>query len=106
MPLEVGDAEGLSKTKAAVVVDAAIDRWVWYAGWTDKIAQVVGGGNPVAGPYFNLSSPEPPGVVAVLAPQESSFMGLVRVVAPVPVLGLLGPDDRLAVVGRAFQEAQ
>ncbi|MFF4358572.1 aldehyde dehydrogenase family protein [Streptomyces sp. NPDC001604] len=84
---EVADSEGLSKSKAAVVVDAAIDRWVWYAGWTDKIAQVVGGGNPVAGPYFNLSSPEPTGVVAVLAPQESSFLGLVSVIAPVIATG-------------------
>jgi acyl-CoA reductase-like NAD-dependent aldehyde dehydrogenase len=50
---EVADAEGLGKSKAAAVVDATIDRWVWYAGWTDKIAQVVGGGNPVAGPFFN-----------------------------------------------------
>lgn len=84
---EVADAEGLSKSKAAAQVDAAIDRWVWYAGWTDKIAQVVGGGNPVAGPYFNLSSPEPTGVVAVLAPQESSFLGLVSVLAPVIATG-------------------
>ncbi len=84
---EVADAEGLSKSRAAAQVDAAIDRWVWYAGWTDKIAQVVGGGNPVAGPFFNLSSPEPTGVVAVLAPQESSFLGLVSVVAPVIATG-------------------
>ncbi|MEU4088043.1 aldehyde dehydrogenase family protein [Streptomyces aureus] len=84
---EVADAEGLSKAKAAAVVDATIDRWVWYAGWTDKIAQVVGGGNPVAGPYFNLSSPEPTGVVTVLAPQESSFLGLVSVIAPVIATG-------------------
>lgn len=84
---EVADAEGLSKSKAAAQVDAAIDRWVWYAGWTDKIAQVVGGGNPVAGPFFNLSSPEPTGVVAVLAPQKSSFLGLVSVVAPVIATG-------------------
>ncbi|MFF3408554.1 aldehyde dehydrogenase family protein [Streptomyces sp. NPDC002742] len=84
---EVADAEGLSKAKAAAVVDAAIDRWVWYAGWTDKIAQVVGGGNPVAGPFFNLSSPEPTGVVTVLAPQESSFLGLVSVIAPVIATG-------------------
>ncbi|MEV5956944.1 aldehyde dehydrogenase family protein [Streptomyces sp. NPDC051987] len=84
---EVADAEGLGKSKAAVVVDATIDRWVWYAGWTDKIAQVVGGGNPVAGPFFNLSSPEPTGVVAVLAPQESSFLGLVSVIAPVIATG-------------------
>ncbi|MFF3450384.1 aldehyde dehydrogenase family protein [Streptomyces sp. NPDC002667] len=84
---EVAEAEGLSKAKAAAVVDAAIDRWVWYAGWTDKIAQVVGGGNPVAGPYFNLSSPEPTGVVTVLAPQDSSFLGLVSVIAPVIATG-------------------
>ena len=84
---EVADAEGLSKSKAAAVVDAAIDRWIWYAGWTDKIAQVVGGANPVAGPYFNLSSPEPTGVVTVLAPQESSFLGLISVIAPVIATG-------------------
>ncbi|WP_326721021.1 aldehyde dehydrogenase family protein [Streptomyces sp. NBC_00243] len=84
---EVADSEGLSKSKAAAVVDAAIDRWVWYAGWTDKIAQVIGGANPVAGPYFNLSTPEPTGVVTVLAPQESSFLGLVSVIAPVIATG-------------------
>ncbi|WUW22007.1 aldehyde dehydrogenase family protein [Streptomyces sp. NBC_01463] len=84
---EVAEAEGLSKSKAAAVVDAAVDRWVWYAGWTDKIAQIVGGANPVAGPFFNLSTPEPTGVVTVLAPQESSFLGLVSVVAPVIASG-------------------
>ncbi|MFF9351328.1 aldehyde dehydrogenase family protein [Streptomyces sp. NPDC014734] len=84
---EVADAEGLSKSRAAAVVDAAIDRWVWYAGWTDKIGQVVGGANPVAGPFLNLSTPEPTGVVAVLAPQESSFLGLVSVIAPVIATG-------------------
>jgi acyl-CoA reductase-like NAD-dependent aldehyde dehydrogenase len=84
---EVADAEGLGRREAAGVVEAAIDRWVWYAGWTDKIAQVVGGANPVAGPFFNLSTPEPTGVVAVLAPQESSLLGLVSVVAPVIATG-------------------
>jgi acyl-CoA reductase-like NAD-dependent aldehyde dehydrogenase len=84
---EVAAADGLSKSKAAAQVDAAIDRWVWYAGWSDKIAQVVGGANPVAGPYFNLSSPEPTGVVAVVAPRKSSLLGLVSVLAPVIVSG-------------------
>ncbi|MEU9202931.1 aldehyde dehydrogenase family protein [Streptomyces sp. NPDC048332] len=84
---EVAEAEGLSKSKAAAVVDAAVDRWVWYAGWTDKIAQIVGGANPVAGPFFNLSTPEPTGVVTVVAPQESSFLGLVSVLAPVIATG-------------------
>ncbi len=84
---EVSAAEGLTPARARVTVAAAIDRWVWYAGWTDKIAQVLGGLNPVAGPYFDISAPEPTGVVAVLAPQSSSLLGLVSVVAPVVVSG-------------------
>jgi len=80
---EVAAAEGLAPRAAGACVDAAIDRWVWYAGWTDKLTQVLGNANPVAGPYFNLSVPEPTGVVAVLAPQASSLLGLVSVVAPV-----------------------
>jgi acyl-CoA reductase-like NAD-dependent aldehyde dehydrogenase len=85
--LEVAAAEGLSAAKAATVVDVAIDRWVWYAGWADKLAQVLGSSNPVAGPYFNFSLPEPTGVVAVVAPQQSSLLGLVSVIAPVIVSG-------------------
>ncbi|SOD93877.1 aldehyde dehydrogenase family protein [Blastococcus haudaquaticus] len=80
---EVAAVEGLSASKARAAVDAAIDRWVWYAGWTDKLAAVLGGANPVAGPYFDFSIPEPTGVVAVLAPQQSSLLGLVSVLAPV-----------------------
>jgi acyl-CoA reductase-like NAD-dependent aldehyde dehydrogenase len=80
---EVAASEGLSQSKARAAVDAAIDRWVWYAGWTDKLAAVLGGANPVAGPYFDFSMPEPTGVVAVLAPQQSSLLGLVSVLAPV-----------------------
>ncbi|MFI9641984.1 aldehyde dehydrogenase family protein [Micromonospora sp. NPDC051925] len=68
-------------------VDAAIDRWVWYAGWADKLAQVYGGANPVAGPYFNLSAPEPTGVVAVVAPDSPALLGLVSVIAPAIVTG-------------------
>lgn len=84
---EVAAAEGLSAAKAALSVDTAIDRWVWYAGWADKLAQVVGGLNPVAGPFFNISAPESTGVVAILAPQQSSLLGLVSVIAPVIVSG-------------------
>ena len=84
---EVQRGEGLTRRRAVAVVSTAIDRWVWYAGWTDKVAQVSGGANPVAGPYFNLSAPEPTGVVAVLAPQSSSLLGLVSVLAPVLVSG-------------------
>ncbi len=68
-------------------VDAAVDRWVWYAGWADKLAQVYGGANPVAGPFFNLSAPEPTGVVGVVAPADSALLGLVSVVAPAIVPG-------------------
>jgi acyl-CoA reductase-like NAD-dependent aldehyde dehydrogenase len=84
---EVRAAEGLSARLAEASVDEAIDRWVWYAGWSDKISQVRGASNPVAGPYFNFSLPEPTGVVAVIAPQVSSLLGFVSVVAPAVVSG-------------------
>ncbi|HEU4910883.1 MAG TPA: aldehyde dehydrogenase family protein [Actinomycetes bacterium] len=84
---EVVAGEGLSRSKAESAVDAAIDRWVWYAGWSDKVMQVHGSANPVAGPYFDFSIPEPTGVVAILAPQESSLLGLVSVLAPAIVTG-------------------
>ena len=84
---EVGQSEGISRRQATRLVGASIDRWVWYAGWSDKIAQVLGGANPVAGPYFDFSVPEPTGVVGVIAPQSSSLLGLVSVLAPVMVTG-------------------
>lgn len=84
---EIGAAEGLSTKQCYSTVDTAIDRLVWYAGWTDKIASVLGAANPVAGPYFSFSVPEPTGVVGVLAPQDSSLLGLVSVVAPVIAAG-------------------
>ena len=84
-----GPSTGSGRAAAAAgrQIDEAIDRLVWYAGWADKITQVVGNANPVAGPFFNLSTPEPTGVVAVVAPEESSLLGLVSVVAPVIVSG-------------------
>jgi acyl-CoA reductase-like NAD-dependent aldehyde dehydrogenase len=83
----VRQSEGLTPARSNAVVDASIDRLVWYAGWADKITQLIGGANPVAGPFFNLSTPEPTGVVAVVAPEESSLLGLVSVVAPIIVTG-------------------
>jgi acyl-CoA reductase-like NAD-dependent aldehyde dehydrogenase len=83
---ELRRSEGVSGSKARTFVDASIDRLVWYAGWADKIAQVTGGANPVAGPYFNHSAPEPTGVVAVVAP-SGPLLGLVSVLAPVIVTG-------------------
>ena len=93
---EISASEGVSAKAAAAQVDEAIDTWIWYAGWADKYAQVTGSGNPVAGPYFNISVPEPTGVVAVLAPQGgastgatsgASLLGLVSVIAPVILSG-------------------
>jgi len=84
---EVMAGEGLRRSGAGDVVDRAIDRWVWYAGWADKIAQVHGSANAVAGPYFDFSLPEPTGIVATIAPQGSSLFGLVSVLAPVIVTG-------------------
>jgi acyl-CoA reductase-like NAD-dependent aldehyde dehydrogenase len=84
---DVRDAEGLDDAAAGRQVDAAVDRWVWYAGWADKLAQALGSANPVAGPYFNFSIPEPTGVVAAVAPQDSSLLGLVSVIAPTIVSG-------------------
>jgi acyl-CoA reductase-like NAD-dependent aldehyde dehydrogenase len=83
---ELRAAEGISPAKARTYVDAAIDRLVWYAGWADKITQVVGNANPVAGPFFNLSTPEPSGVIAVVAPR-GGLLGLVSVVAPLIITG-------------------
>ena len=68
-------------------VDRSIDRFVWYAGFADKLAQVIGSSNPVAGPYFNFTVPEPQGVVAILAPEEPALAGLVSRLAPAIVGG-------------------
>jgi acyl-CoA reductase-like NAD-dependent aldehyde dehydrogenase len=84
---EVSLAEGLPAATARDVVSRAIDRWVWYAGWADKIAQVLGSSNPVAAPYFNFTIPEPTGVVGVVAPETSSLLGLVSRLAPPLVTG-------------------
>jgi len=68
-------------------VSAAIDRWVWYAGWADKVHQVLGATNPVAGPYFNFTIPEPTGVVGIVAPEDQALLGLVSRLAPAIVSG-------------------
>jgi len=82
-------------------VERAIDRMVWYAGWTDKLAQVLGGANPVAGPYFNFTLPEPTGVVGVLAPAEPALLGLVSRLAPV----LAGGNTAVVVASEAHPRA-
>jgi acyl-CoA reductase-like NAD-dependent aldehyde dehydrogenase len=81
----VGDLARVTGSEGEV--DRSIDRWVWYAGWADKLPQVLGGANPVAAPYFNFTIPEPTGVVGVLAPEEPPLEGLVSRLAPVIVGG-------------------
>jgi acyl-CoA reductase-like NAD-dependent aldehyde dehydrogenase len=97
--IEARRAEFEALGVAEAEVGAAIDRWVWYAGWSDKIAQVTGNANPVAGPFFNLSSPEPTGVVGVVAP--ASLLGLTSVLAPAVVTGntvvAIAPGPQVAV---------
>src|SRR5205809_8038622 len=84
---EVATAEGLTEAAATGQVDRAIDRWVWYAGWADKISQVLGTVNPVGASYFNFTIPEPTGVVGIVAPEASSLLGLVSRLAPAVVGG-------------------
>ncbi len=84
---DIQDAEAVSAKKATNQTDQAIDRVLWYAGWADKYAQVLGNTNPVSGPFFNFSIPEPTGVVAAVAPQDSSLLGLISVIAPIITSG-------------------
>jgi acyl-CoA reductase-like NAD-dependent aldehyde dehydrogenase len=85
-------------SRARTELDEAVEVLVWYAGWTDKLAQVTGTVNPVSGPYFNFTIPEPTGVVGIIAPDEPSLAGLVRRLAPVlcggNVVVALAPEDR------------
>jgi acyl-CoA reductase-like NAD-dependent aldehyde dehydrogenase len=85
METRTGDLAAVCSGKKEV--EAAIDRVVWYAGWADKLAQVIGSSNPVSGPYFNFTFPEPTGVVAILAPDEPALGGLVSRLAPALVGG-------------------
>jgi acyl-CoA reductase-like NAD-dependent aldehyde dehydrogenase len=95
---EVMAAEGIGRQRATRLVNAAIDRWVWYAGWADKYGQMLGTVNPVNGSYFNFSVPEPTGVVGLIAPEASSLLGLVSRLAPIIVSGnavvIIGSEQR------------
>jgi acyl-CoA reductase-like NAD-dependent aldehyde dehydrogenase len=105
---QVRRATGSAWDAAYAEVDAAVDRWTWYAGWADKITQVRGTVNPVAGPFATVSLPEPVGVTAVLAPQDSALLGLVSVLAPVIVSGnttVLVASERYPLLAMALAEA-
>ncbi len=80
---EISALEGVSEVAARKQVEAAIDLWVWYAGWCDKISSAAGGTNPIAGPYYNFTIPEPLGVVGIIAEEKDSLLGLTRGLAPV-----------------------
>ena len=84
---EICILEKLTPLQAKAQVKQAIDTWVWYAGWADKISTTFGATNPVAGPYYNFTIPEPMGVVGILAPEKPSLLGLVECLAPVLVSG-------------------
>lgn len=101
-------AIGASKRAAVRQVEASVDRLVWYAGWCDKFAQVYGNLNPVSGPFFNISAPEPTGVVGVIAPHDPPLLGLVSRLAPVLVPGntaVVVASDAAPVVAVTFAEA-
>lgn len=85
--VEVAQAEGVDARPAGELVDRSIDRWVWYAGWADKITQLLGTVNPVASSHFDFTFPEPTGIVGVVAPESSSLLGLVSRLAPAVVAG-------------------
>ena len=84
---EISLLDGVSSAEAMKEVHAAIDLWVWYAGWSDKLSVIAGSTNPVSGPYYNFTIPEPMGVVGVLATEEQSLLGLVNAIAPIIVSG-------------------
>jgi acyl-CoA reductase-like NAD-dependent aldehyde dehydrogenase len=84
---EIKALEGVTDSVARKQVQDSIDLWVWYAGWTDKIATTAGGTNPIAGPYYNFTIPEPLGVVGVIADEKESLLGLTRGLAPVLASG-------------------
>jgi len=79
---EIMAQASLTKSVAEKEVSEAIDLWVWYAGWCDKVGQISGANNPINGPFYNFTSPEPIGVVGVFAESDSSLLGLVRAMAP------------------------
>jgi acyl-CoA reductase-like NAD-dependent aldehyde dehydrogenase len=99
---------GVSKRAAENEVGSTVDRLVWYAGWCDKFAQVAGNLNPVAGPFFNISSPEPVGVVGIVAPPEPALSGLVSRLAPALVGGntvVVVASERRPLPALTFAEA-
>ena len=84
---EIMISTGVTRVKGEREVTDSVDRLVWYAGWTDKIASLAGSTNPVAGPYYNFTIPESMGVVAAIAPETPSLLGLIDAIAPIIASG-------------------
>jgi len=104
---EIRELTGKSDRQANQEVDAAIDSWVWHAGWSDKIDSVAGSMNPVAGPFFNISTNQPTGVVGALAPQDSALVGFVNTIAPAIVSGntvVVVTSEKLSLPALSFGE--
>jgi acyl-CoA reductase-like NAD-dependent aldehyde dehydrogenase len=104
---EIRELTGKSERQANQEVDAAIDSFVWHAGWTDKIDAVAGSMNPVAGPFFNISTNQPTGVVGSLAPQDSALVGFVNTIAPAIVSGntiVVVTSEKLSLPALSFAE--
>jgi len=104
---EIASLTGKSEKAATQEVEAAIDAWVWYAGWSDKIDQVAGSMNPVAGPFFNISTNQATGVVGAFAPQDSALIGLVHAIAPAIVSGntiVVVTSEKLPLCGISLAE--
>lgn len=104
---EIRALEGATESIARKQVQDSIDLWVWYAGWCDKVATTSGGTNPIAGPYYNFTIPEPLGVIGVIADEKESLLGLTRGLAPVIASGntsVLIASERLPLSSITFAE--
>ena len=95
---EICALEGVSNKAAKTQVDEAIDTWVWYSGWCDKLSSVTGSLNQVSGPFYNFTTPEPLGVVAVFAESKPSLLGAVRTLAPV----LAGGNTSVLIASESY----
>jgi acyl-CoA reductase-like NAD-dependent aldehyde dehydrogenase len=95
---EICALEGVTTKAAKLQVEAAIDTWVWYSGWCDKLSSVTGSLNEVSGPFYNFTTPEPLGVVAIFAENKPSLLGVVRTLAPV----LAGGNSAVLIASENF----
>jgi acyl-CoA reductase-like NAD-dependent aldehyde dehydrogenase len=104
---EISALDGISIKEALKEVHLSVDRLVWYAGWSDKLSALVGATNPVSGPYFNFSIPEPMGVVGAIATDKNSLLGFIDAIAPIIVSGnsvIVLASERAPLPAMSFAE--